>query len=117
MDSYGLYEDLSLFNGDLLAGFPLLADEEPPTSLLQAQDGLSSTAKIEAPIAPKPTAKVVLGHPQQGSADLGLADLLASSPTKGRYLKASNMICTTFFNHLNLILIIHFLYSICLVQS
>lgn len=86
---YGLYEDLSLFNGDLLVGFPLLANEEPPTEL-PAQDGLVSilkTSLFEAPTAPavfvsKPTAKVVLGHPQQGSADLGLADLLASSPSK-----------------------------------
>jgi hypothetical protein len=86
---YGLYEDWSLFNGDLLAGFPLLANEEPLTALPE-QDGLVSILKtftFEAPTAPavfvsKPTAKVVLGHPQQGSADLGLADLLASSPTK-----------------------------------
>ena len=88
MDSYGLYEDLSLFNGDLLVGFPLLADEEPLTTGLQAQDGLSFIIKdsmVEAPIVPpKPSAKVVLGHPQQGSADLGLADLLALSPTKGK---------------------------------
>lgn len=85
MDSYGLYEDLSLFNGDLLPGFPLLADEEPVTSLLEAQDGLSSfreVVKIEAPIPSRNSAKAVLGHPQQGSADLGLADLMASSPTK-----------------------------------
>lgn len=88
MDSFGLYEDFPLFNGDLLEGFPLLANEEPATKLPE-QDGFSAilkTSTIEAPapavVVPKTTAKAVLGHPQQGSADLGLADLLASSPTK-----------------------------------
>jgi hypothetical protein len=78
MDNYGLYEDWSLFNGDLLADFPLLANEEPAPALIEEQDG--SLSVTEAP--PKPSPKLVLGHPQQGSAELGLADLLASSPTR-----------------------------------
>ena len=84
MDSYGLYEDWSLFNGDLLAVFPLLANEEP-SPLIEEQDGLSTKTSVnEAPsvVLPKPSPKIVLGHPQQGSAELGLADLLASSPQK-----------------------------------
>lgn len=93
MESYGLYEDLSLFNGDLLDGFPLLANEEPIVTGL-SEDGLSSpsikastfeaspsTSNI-APAASKVSPKLVLGHPQQGSADLSLEDLLAASPTK-----------------------------------
>lgn len=74
-----LYEDLSLFNGDLL-----LEDVEfsPAAPLKTAvQDGLLVTM---APLCEDATpfiTKEVLQHPQSGSQEFGLVDLLATSPT------------------------------------
>lgn len=86
MESYGgLYEDLSLFNGDLL-----LEDvneqlpASPPPLLKAGQDGgLFTTAPIiEAVSRKEASVHTILAHPQNGSKELGLADLLAVSPTQ-----------------------------------
>lgn len=72
-----LYEDLSLFNGDLL-----LEDVELPAAVLKPeQDGLVDMASSTEVVASKVQLKEILSHPQNGSHELGLVDLLASSPT------------------------------------
>lgn len=82
MESYGLYEDLSLFNGDLL-----LEDVSEPAAVLQGQkvqDGLlvTTAAPIIEEAPPKASVHSVLSYPQNGSNEMGLADLLAGSPTQ-----------------------------------
>lgn len=77
MESFGLYEDLSLFNGDLL-----LEDVNVQLSAVQ-QQGLKDEPTIhEAVAAPKASPQVILAHPQNGSRELGLQDLLKGSPTQ-----------------------------------
>lgn len=78
MESLGLhYEDLSLFNGDLL-----LEDASLPVVTQQGlKDGPIINEAVPAPI-PKASVHVTLAHPQNGSQDLGLQDLLVASPTQ-----------------------------------
>lgn len=77
MDSYDLYEDLSLFNGDLLVETPAIHYGDQPI-----QDGLVSKAP-DTPVSKHFLAQEVLSHAQYGSCELGLQDLLVESPTKG----------------------------------
>jgi hypothetical protein len=84
MESFGLYEDLSLFNGDLLledASEPAVVEEQQGQKV---QDGLLFTNAPDVEEAPLIKASVysTLARPQNGSNDLGLVDLLAGSPTQ-----------------------------------
>lgn len=76
MDSLGLYEDLPLFNGELMVGFAPLDDEGSPNLLLHDEE---FKPFVEASIIPL-SAKMALEDPQQGSGEHGLAELLGSSP-------------------------------------
>lgn len=72
------YEDLSLFNGDLLledASFPVVEQQGP-------KDGPSIYEAVLTPTPVKASVQVTLAHPQNGSQDLGLQDLLVASPTQ-----------------------------------
>lgn len=75
MESFGLYEDLSLFNGDLL----LENVSEPFPAEQGEKDGTSNNETVQAPQI-SPSAQEILAHPQNGSLELSLEDLLATSP-------------------------------------
>lgn len=79
MENLGLfYEDLSLFNGDLL-----LEDASLPVVEQQGlKDGPFIYEAVPALTPAKASVHVTLAHPQNGSQDLGLQDLLVASPTQ-----------------------------------
>ena len=80
MESFGLYEDLSLFNGDLL----LENVSEPFPAEQGEKDGTSNNETVQAPQI-SPSAQEILAHPQNGSLELSLEDLLATSPKQGQF--------------------------------
>lgn len=82
MESFDIYEDMSLFNGDLL--LEDVTSEHLPTVVSikpVAQDGSPVINASSIQHVKQISVHDTLAHPQFGSNDLGLADLVASSPT------------------------------------
>lgn len=79
MESYGLYEDLSLFNGDLL--LEDVSEQLPVVANQGLKDELPIHEAVKAPTV-KVSGQLALAQPQNGSQELGLQDLLTASPTQ-----------------------------------
>lgn len=79
MESFGSFEDMSLFNGDLLP------DDFEPCPAAET-DGIKFGTFLNEAVLPAPVTKPpvydILAHPQNGSCKQSLEDLLAPSPTQ-----------------------------------
>ena len=90
MESLGIYGELPLFSGEHLledVNQPAFVDYVPPSLGQDIQDGLLVSTSPGIDVVPIKTKSVThtLAHPQNGSNELGLEDLLGGSPTQGMY--------------------------------
>lgn len=79
MESFGVFEDMSLFNGDLL---PDDVDLCPAAENNGFRFGTFINEAVQPAPVTKPPVHDILAHPQNGSCKQSLEDLLAPQPTQ-----------------------------------